>query len=61
MNKKELFILSIGVFFTVIAWLLADIYHVSSQEKIKIKVTLPKVQNYEIKKEVFLQLKEKQP
>lgn len=38
MNKKELLLISIGIFFTVIAWLIADIYHAATTEKIKSKV-----------------------
>jgi len=61
MNKKELFLVSIGIFFTVIAWLIGDLYHASTQEKIKIKVSLPQVQKYEIRKDILLLIKEKNP
>ncbi len=46
MNKKELLFLSIGVFLTVIAWLVADVYHASTEEKIKSKFDIPKLDNY---------------
>ncbi len=48
MNRKELLLLSIGIFLTVIAWLVADIYHATTREKIKTKVELPSLSNYEI-------------
>lgn len=61
MNKKELFLISIGIFLTVIAWLIGDLYHASTQEKIKTKVSLPQVQKYEIRKDILLLIKEKSP
>ena len=36
MNRKELYILSATVFFSVIAWFIADLYHVATTNKIKI-------------------------
>jgi len=59
MNKKELLFLSIGVFLTVIAWLVADIYHVSTEEKIKSKIEVPKLDNYKISKELLEIIKNK--
>lgn len=59
MNKKELFLLSVGVFLTVMAWLVADIYHAATQEKIKIKTEIPTLPKYEIKKNVLDVLKAK--
>lgn len=59
MNKKELMLLSIGIFLTVIAWLIADIHHASTEEKLKTKVELPAVKSYNISKEVLQQLQEK--
>ncbi len=59
MNKKELLSLSIGIFLTVIAWLIADIYHAATQEKLKNKVALPTVKQYDISREVLQQLREK--
>lgn len=53
MKKKEFFLLSIGIFLTAIAWLMADIYHVATKVKIKYKIELPNISNYEIDKEVL--------
>lgn len=59
MKRKEIFLLSIGVFLTVICWLIADIYHVSTEDKIKSKITLPQVNQYKISKELLETLKNK--
>jgi len=59
MNKKEILLLSIGVFLTVIAWLVADVYHASTEDKIKSKITLPKVYQYKINKNILEILKNK--
>lgn len=59
MNKKEVLLLSIGVFLTVIAWLIADIYHASTESKIKLKVNLPQIYQYKINKDILETLKNK--
>lgn len=59
MKKKELLLLSIGVFLTVIAWLIADIYHTSTQEKVKSKIELPTVTKYRISGDILEILKNK--
>ncbi|MDO8609005.1 MAG: hypothetical protein Q7R95_00495 [bacterium] len=61
MNKKELFYISLCIFCTVIAWLIADIYHASTVEKMKTKIELPSLQKYEINKNTLLILKNKTP
>ena len=48
MNRKEVLLLSIGVFLTVITWLIADIYHASTEDKIKSRIVVPQVNKYEI-------------
>lgn len=59
MNKKEILFLSIGVFLTVIAWLVADVYHASTEEKIKSKIDIPKLENYKVSKELLETIKNK--
>lgn len=59
MKRKEIFLLSIGVFLTVICWLIADIYHVSTEDKIKSRITLPQINQYKISKELLETLKNK--
>jgi len=57
MNKKELLLLSIGIFLTVLAWLVADVYHAASEEKIKSKIEIPIIKNYQINKNILENLK----
>jgi len=59
MNRKEVLLLSIGVFLTVICWLIADIYHASTEDKIKSRITFPEVYQYKISKELLETLKNK--
>lgn len=59
MNKKEIFILSVGIFLTVFAWLIADIYHAATFDKIKVKAEIPTLNRYQLKKDVFEKLKQK--
>ncbi len=53
MSKKEVLILSISIFLTVIAWLIADIIHASTRERIEEKVTLPNIENYTIDRKII--------
>lgn len=53
MNKKELLFISLGIFLTVIVWVVADIYHASVEDKIKDRVELPDLRNYTIDKKVL--------
>lgn len=59
MNKKEVLLFSIGVFLTVVAWLVADIYHASTTDTIKSKVNLPQPYQYKISKDILDTLKNK--
>lgn len=59
MNRKEVLLLSIGVFMTVISWLIADIHHASTEDKIKSRITIPQVQQYNISTEMLKTLKSK--
>jgi hypothetical protein len=59
MNKKEILLLSIGVFLTVVAWLIADVYHASTEDKIESKISLPQINQYKINKNLLETLKDK--
>jgi hypothetical protein len=59
MKKKELLLLSIGIFLTVITWLVSDIYHTSIEEKVKSKIELPVVTKYRISGDILEILKNK--
>ena len=60
MNRKEVLFLSIGVFLTVVAWVVADVYHAATQEKIKTRVDIPTLNNYQIDIDLLRILKDKQ-
>ena len=53
MSKKEILILSVSIFLTVIAWLIADIIHASTRERIEEEVTLPNIENYTIDRKII--------
>ncbi|GIW64966.1 MAG: hypothetical protein KatS3mg092_0899 [Patescibacteria group bacterium] len=53
MNKKEVLFIAIGIFLTVITWLIADLYHANTEQKIKDKIEIPQIENYQIKKDVL--------
>ncbi len=60
MKQKEFLIISITVFLTIVAWLMADIYHISITEKARL--VSPKVLkpiNINISTEIFKVLEEK--
>ena len=57
MNKKEILLLSIGIFLTVVAWLVADIYHAATEEKIKQRVELPILKKYQVEEKILEELR----
>lgn len=59
MNRKEVLLLSIGIFLTVIGWLIADIKHASTEDKIKTRIVLPDVYQYKISTDLLKSLKNK--
>ncbi len=61
MNKKELLVISIGVFFTIIAWMVADLYHAKKSLVVDDIVSGVSIPSYTIKPEVIDLLKQKQP
>jgi hypothetical protein len=60
MRQKEFLIISITIFLTIIAWLMADIYHISTTEKVKlISPKVLKPINVNIDTEIFKVLEER--
>jgi|YNPMSStandDraft_1061717.scaffolds.fasta_scaffold75671_1 hypothetical protein len=59
LSKKELLILSIIIFLSVIAWLIADIQHAVTESKIKIKEEPPAFTQFKINNDILMILKEK--
>ncbi len=59
MKKNELFVISLVVFLTIVAWVIIDIYHIQEKinDQINIKpVTIP---DYQMDEQVISVLKEK--
>jgi len=60
MKQKEFLIISITIFLTIIAWLIADIYHIATTEQIKlINPKVLKPVNINIEAETLKLLEEK--
>lgn len=59
MNKKELLFLSVGIFLTVVAWLIADLYHAATRVKTEAKIEVPTLPKYEISSDILQLLQEK--
>lgn len=60
MNKKELLLISVGIFLTVIAWLIADVYHAATEDKIKTKVEAASLKKYDVNTDILKNLLERQ-
>lgn len=48
MKRKELLYISICVFMTILAWLVADLYHSASQKTIQAAIADPVLLQYKI-------------
>lgn len=60
MNQKEWLLITIGVFLTIIAWLVADVYHISKTKQVKAKFNLVKPIRVKIDNKIFKQLEKKE-
>lgn len=58
MNQKELLILSIGAFLTIIAWMIIDLYHVKTNTSFDTTAKPVVIPNYNVNTKVFNNLKE---
>ncbi len=61
MKQREILILSIGIFFTIIAWMVIDIYHSQNKEAINKQVGAIGTMRFSINDNLFKTLKEKNP
>ena len=61
MNKKELLVISIGIFMTIVAWMIADLYHTKQNTIVDEVVNQASIPSYKINPTVFSILKEKTP
>lgn len=59
MKGKELLILSLGVFLTIIAWMILDIYHIQTKITEQINIKPAQVPNYVMDKTIIEVLKQK--
>ncbi|MGB9882937.1 MAG: hypothetical protein ACPLRN_00245 [Microgenomates group bacterium] len=59
MNKKEVLFISIAIFLTIVAWMIADLYHASTEEKIKTKIEVPDLKKYNINQQILEKIKSK--
>lgn len=61
MNKKELLVISIGIFLTIVAWMVADLYHTKQTTVVEEIVNQADIPTYKINPTIFSILKEKSP
>lgn len=61
MKRKELLILSIAVFMTIISWVVIELYKVKNSQIIQEEIQLPTVKRYNIDVSVIEQLKNRNP
>lgn len=60
MKSKELLALALGVFLTIIAWMILDIYHIQTKINEQITIKPAQVPNYVMDKSIIDVLKQKQ-
>lgn len=61
MNKKEIFILSLTIFLTVIAWTVSEIIHVSTKSDNQELKSLQVIKSYKLEKNIFDIIESKVP
>lgn len=61
MRQKELFIISVTVFLTILAWILVDIYKAKDQTTISQQFTIGKAVQYKMDPVILQKLKNKTP
>lgn len=60
MKSRELLALALGVFLTIIAWMILDIYHIQTKINEQITIKPAQVPNYVMDKSIIEVLKQKQ-
>lgn len=58
MKRKELLVMSIGVFLTIVAWVIIEVYKIQNQD-VQGNVSLPKIEKHRIDTAVIEQLRQK--
>lgn len=59
MKKSEILILSIAIFFTIVAWVVIDIYHIQKKINEQIDIKSAYIPNYQMDQEIIGILKQK--
>lgn len=60
MKQKEFLIIAIGVFLTIVAWVVIEVYKVRNTQIVEQEIELPTVKRYDIDTSVIDKLREKQ-
>lgn len=60
MKKLEVFIFSLAIFFTIVAWVVIDIYHIQQKINEQIGIKPASVPDYQMDQKVIEVLKQKQ-
>lgn len=53
MNRREFLIISVCIFMTIIAWVVADVYHTQSLDTPDIGITIPPIKSISVNKELL--------
>lgn len=61
MNQKEILVLAVGIFLTIVAWMIIDIYHIQTQEVVDTEIKPVTIPQYKIDTHVFDDLLKKTP
>lgn len=61
MNRKEFLIISVGIFLTIIAWIIIDIYHIKSSKFNTASLKQVTLVDYEVNKKIINLVTEKNP
>ncbi|PIY68505.1 hypothetical protein COY90_05540 [Candidatus Roizmanbacteria bacterium CG_4_10_14_0_8_um_filter_39_9] len=59
MKKSEILILSVAIFFTIVAWVVIDIYHIQKKINAQIGIKPAHIPNYQMDQEIIGVLKQK--
>ncbi len=61
MKRKEILIISIAVFLTIVAWVVIELYKVQNSQIIEEDIQLPEVKRYNIDTSIIEKLKKRDP
>lgn len=61
MNRKELLLVSICVFLTVVAWMISDLYHIQNRSNLERQIRAARIPKYNIDVSAFEVLDSKKP